>query len=672
MGSNAPASSASSTLKFSSASPANSADVAGSASSSSSAGSSRSESGAASLSSGHFPSSSFQGTSVTANAASPASATNSGFSGSSASSISSISSLSSVPAPSVYVFNGVTFTSGPSGLVAGTATVHPGGTAVTVSSHTFSLGPLGSSIAVDGTVSPLTQGITKILNAGPSTSGNTSASTSALSSVSPASTSASSHASSAAILPATSVYTFDGIAFTSVASGLIAGTITVKPGGPAVTISSHVFSLGSFGSTVAVDGTLSPLKPAQVATTTGSVSISRGSAKPSAYTFDGIAFTSGTSGLVAGTVTVQAGGPAVTISSHTFSLGPAGSTIAVDGILSPLAPSQTVTTNPVVESKSSASFGPSITPPPPPVYTVDGIAITGNPSSALTIAGSRITPGGPPAIISSRTFSIPTAATGSAIYVDGTLTRLSIPTATSSASPGSTKSANSARLTSGPSSTYTIDSVIFTGNPTSLATANWTLTAGGSAMTISSHTFQIPALATGGAISVDGTLTTLPSPGEIGTRSSRASTASSRLSAGSSASSISNRGSSASSQSAINPYTFAVTATDTAIPAGFYAQTSSNADWRSNTWLTTTDKTGHTTIVPVLVGCKVCGGIGGGIILWGLPPIPDISFSFPKFNLPSFSLPCIPIFLIKSCNSPGDAPETGKSTVPCFWSTVLI
>lgn len=479
-----------------------------------------------------------------------------------------------------------------------------------------------------------------------------------------------SSASSLSSAPASSVYIFDGVTFTSGLSGLVAGTATVQPGGTAVTISSHTFSLGPSGSTIAVDGTLSALTPPQVSSTIEFVSTSSRSARPSVYTFDGIVFTSDTFGLVAGIATVQPGGSAVIISSHTFSLGPAGSTIAVDGTLLPLTPPLVETSHSV--SKSSASHEPSSTPPPSRVYTIDGIALTGNPSSALTIAGSTITPGGPPAIVSRHTFSIPAAANDSAINVDGTLTHLSIPTATSSASPGSTMSANIASVTTQPSSVYTIDGIAFTGNPTSLATANWTLTAGGSAMTISSHTFQIPTSAKGGSISVDGTLTALPSPGAIKTTNLGPSTVRSRSSAGSSVPSTTSQGSSANSQPAIIPYTFAVTATDTAIPAGFYAQASSNADWRSNTWLTTTDERGHTTIVPVLVGCRVCGGLGFGIILWDLPPIPDVSFSFPKFNLPSFSLPCIPIPFIKSCSSPGDTPKTGNFTVPFFCSVMLI
>ena len=477
-----------------------------------------------------------------------------------------------------------------------------------------------------------------------------------------------SSASSLSSAPASSVYIFDGITFTSGLSGLVAGTATVQPGGTAVTTSSHTFSLGPSGSTIAVDGTLSALIPPQVSSTIQFVSTLSRSARPSVYTFDGIVFTSDTFGLIAGTATVQPGGSAVIISSHTFSLGPAGSTVAVDGTLLPLTPPLVETSHSV--SKSSASHELSSTPPPSRVYTIDGIALTGNPSSALIIASSKITPGGPPAIVSRHMFSIPAAANDSAINIDGTLTHLSIPIATSSASPGSTMSANTAPVTTQPSSVYTIDGVAFMGNPTSLATANWTLTAGGSAMTISSHTFQIPTSAKGGLISVDGSLTALPSPGAI--KNLGPLTVRSRSSAGSSAPSTTSQGSSANSQPAIISYTFAVTAIDTAIPVGFYAQASSNADWRSNTWLTTIDERGHTKIVPVLVGCRVCGGLGFGIILWDQPPISDISFSFPKFNLPSFSLPCIPIPFIKSCSSPGDTPKTVNFTVTFFCSVMLI
>ena len=60
-----------------------------------------------------------------------------------------------------------------------------------------------------------------------------------------------------------------------------------------------------------------------------------------------------------------------------------------------------------------------------------------------------------------------------------------------------------------------------------------------------------------------------------------------------------------------------VTSTLTVPPTGFSTQMATNTQWSSNTWLTTS-KDGHSTIVPVIVGCPGCGPIaaGAGIIIW--------------------------------------------------------
>ncbi|KAH6951278.1 hypothetical protein DER45DRAFT_648207 [Fusarium avenaceum] len=63
-------------------------------------------------------------------------------------------------------------------------------------------------------------------------------------------------------------------------------------------------------------------------------------------------------------------------------------------------------------------------------------------------------------------------------------------------------------------------------------------------------------------------------------------------------------------------------------------------EWTSNTWITTTSDGFEPTIVPVLVGCKNCGGGGSGIIIWGFSPVPNTWFQLP--GLPRFSFPCIP------------------------------
>ena len=96
----------------------------------------------------------------------------------------------------------------------------------------------------------------------------------------------------------------------------------------------------------------------------------------------------------------------------------------------------------------------------------------------------------------------------------------------------------------------------------------------------------------------------------------------------------------------------AVTSTDTVEPSNASIESSTNSAWTENLWLTT-QKDGHTTVVPVVVGCPGCGGQGRGFILWNFPSIPRVSFKFPK--LPKFlriSFPCIPIPGIKKCSKP--------------------
>lgn len=188
-------------------------------------------------------------------------------------------------------------------------------------------------------------------------------------------------------------------------------------------------------------------------------------------------------------------------------------------------------------------------------------------------------------------------------------------------------------------STYTVDGIPLTGNPTSLVSGTNTLRPGSPPVTISHHTLSIPASATRGQISVDGTLTNLPTK----------SPASSPTSSTSSTSHV--------ATSAIE--ILGVTSTDTVPPADLSTQLVTST-WTSNTWLTTT-KGGKETTVPVLVGCAHCGGTGGGVIVWNFPPLPGVSFQFPKLPngdiVDPFHLPCVSIPSLKSCaSSPVDDP----------------
>lgn len=104
-----------------------------------------------------------------------------------------------------------------------------------------------------------------------------------------------------------------------------------------------------------------------------------------------------------------------------------------------------------------------------------------------------------------------------------------------------------------------------------------------------------------------------------------------------------------------------VTSTDTDEPSDAFTLLATNTAWTENLWLTT-ERNGHTTVVPVIVGCPTCGGRGRGITLWNFPPIPGVKFKFPKMpRLPTIHFPCVPIPFIKSCSAPPASKYTPHS-----------
>lgn len=355
-------------------------------------------------------------------------------------------------------------------------------------------------------------------------------------------------------------------------------------------VSTLGFGQGSAPATIGTQsGAFSSGRPGKSAVSTPTSGVTASPA-PHMYTFDGIVFIGDSSGLTAGSAIITPAGPPATLSGHTFSLGAAGSSINVDGNLSPLL--DVVPTTGLTLGSTSAVVAPSVIASTGSIYTLDGVVLTGNPSSGLTMANaiatrssqsgsnpssrlmaanSIITPGGLPLIASGHTFSLPTSATGGDIFVDGTLTHLLTPTITNSASPGSSQSDVSAPVT--------------TAVPKTTGTE--------------SQSTPLPSL-------------------ELDT----------------------------------------ITSTDTVQPSDASTQGTTNTAFSANYWLTT-QVGGQTTVVPVIVGCPGCGGKDGGIILWNFPPIPSVSFQFPKLNLPSISFPCIPIPFIKSCSKP---PTSGSSS----------
>ena len=150
--------------------------------------------------------------------------------------------------------------------------------------------------------------------------------------------------------PAPSTYTIDGISFTGNPTSLVAGTVTLTPGGPALTSSGHTIAIPTSASSgqIQVDGTTTSLPaPNTAAITATGIASTTAAPASSTYTIDGISFTGNPTSLVAGTVTLTPGGPALTSSGHTIAIPTSASSgqIQVDGTTTSLpAPNSAATT----------------------------------------------------------------------------------------------------------------------------------------------------------------------------------------------------------------------------------------------------------------------------------------------------------------------------------------
>ena len=138
---------------------------------------------------------------------------------------------------STYTIGGIPFTGNPTILVAGTITLTPGGSSLTSFGHTIAIPTSATSgqIQVDGSSTVLPTPITT--NA-----------------------------------PATlATYAIDGIAFTGNPTSLVAGTVTLTPGGPSLTSSGHTIAIptSATGGQIQVDGTTTSLPGLNTATNTG-------------------------------------------------------------------------------------------------------------------------------------------------------------------------------------------------------------------------------------------------------------------------------------------------------------------------------------------------------------------------------------------------------------------
>lgn len=260
------------------------------------------------------------------------------------------------PGSPVLTVGGTPVTAGPSGqFVFGTQTLTPGGPAITVSGTVLSLGPSGTIAVVNGATQTL----------GPAP-GNP-------------------------VITGAPLLTING---QTVAATVVGGTTefivgpgtTLTPGG-VLTVSGTVYSLpaSASGSVIVVNGVTSTLNPGPV---TAAAILTLNGQTYSATVVDGT-----TEVVIGPGTTLTPGGPAVTISGTTYSLGPSASFIIVNGHTSTIGPatvSASTTGSGARNSTSSSSSGSSTTTTSsraPGNFIASGIGVTTKPKGRAMSQG---------------------------------------------------------------------------------------------------------------------------------------------------------------------------------------------------------------------------------------------------------------------------------------------
>ena len=263
------------------------------------------------------------------------------------------------PGNPVLTVGGTPVTAGPSGqFVFGTQTLTPGGPAITVSGTVLSLGPSGTIAIVNGATQTL----------GP-VPGN------------PAITGA-------------PLLTING---QTVAATVISGTTefvvgpgtTLTPGG-VLTVSGTVYSLpaSGSGSVVVVNGVTSTLNNPGPVTVAAILTLN-------GQTYSATVIDGTTEVVIGPGTTLTPGGPAVTISGTTYSLGPSASFIVVNGHTSTIGPatvSASTTGSGARNSTSTSSSGSSTTTTTgssraPGNFIASGIGVTTKPKGGAMSQG---------------------------------------------------------------------------------------------------------------------------------------------------------------------------------------------------------------------------------------------------------------------------------------------
>ena len=381
--------------------------------------------------------------------------------------------LPSPPASHLATVAGQIISAAPSGVAIGGSMLTPGGPAMTISGTPISL---GSSVLAIG--------------------------------------------SSFVALPSSSIVTMAGMTFTADPTGFAMAGTTLTPGGAPATLAGTVISLGSSSLFIGTQAIQLPQTPSssgfigagdQMVTadangvTFNGMTLYQGGP---AVTISGTLASLGPSGLVIGssTIPVPLSASVFVAGGQTFTANPTGFPIAGTSILKG-GPAITISGIPVSLSPSGLVIGANVYQLPD-VFTVGGQTFTPNPTG-FAIAGTSLLRGGPAITISGTPVSLTPSGLviGTNIYqvpdvftVGGQTftpnpTGFSIAgTSISKGGPGITISGTPISLSpSGlvigtdvyqPPDVFTVGGQVFTANPTGFAIGGTTLSPGGSGITV--------------------------------------------------------------------------------------------------------------------------------------------------------------------------------------------
>ena len=205
------------------------------------------------------------------------------------------------------------------------------------------------------------------------------------------------------------------------ASAYVVQTQTLRPGGPAITVSGTRISLASDAATVVVGSQTSVFPSIMGIHVVEPAHHSSDKPQPATLTINGVTVTADSaSNYVVETQTLKPGGLAITISGTRISLASDAAAVVVGSetsVLSRIMPTH------VVEPAHHTSNDP-----PPATLTINGMTMTANSASAYVLETLTLKPGGPAITVSGTLISL--ASNVATVVVGSQISALSKPSKT--------------------------------------------------------------------------------------------------------------------------------------------------------------------------------------------------------------------------------------------------